>query len=137
MFFRIEPDSGTSIFEQIVDQVIFRVASGSLPAGGRIPSVRDLAQRITVHPNTVAKAYQELERKGIVVTRRGLGMDITAEAPELCRRLREERVRKRLRAALQEAIGSSLPPEEVRRMVEEELSGLNGEPIARLPTSAE
>ena len=80
MLWRIEPDrreSSVPIYEQIVAQVIFGVASGSLEAGALIPSVRDLAGRLTVHPNTVARAFQELERQGVVTARRGRGMEVS------------------------------------------------------------
>src|SRR5438046_1547696 len=64
MLIEVHPQSPVSIYEQIVAQVIFGVAADALVPGTLIPSVRDLAQRLLVHPNTVAKAYQELERPG-------------------------------------------------------------------------
>jgi GntR family transcriptional regulator len=126
MWFDIHPDSPIPIYEQIVTQVIFGVASGSLAVGELIPSVRELGHRLVVHPNTVAKAFQELERQGVVRARRGKGMEVTAEAPQLCRSRRQEIIRDRIREALREAIGSALAPEEIRRLVEDELSRING-----------
>ena len=127
MFFRIETDKPqVPIFEQIRAQVIFGVAAGSLRPGELIPSVRELASHVRVHPNTVAKAYQELEREKVLITRRGKGMEVSPDAPELCRALRQEIVRKRLQGALQEAVSSSLSAEEIRRIVDEELARLNG-----------
>ena len=127
VLFRVRPDSPISIYEQIVAQVAFGIASGGLEVGDLIPSVRDLAQRLLVHPNTVARAFQELERRGVVAARRGRGMEVTPEAPAACRNLRQEIVRGRIREALREAVSSSLPPEEVRQLVEEELAKANGE----------
>jgi DNA-binding transcriptional regulator YhcF (GntR family) len=115
------------LWEQIVRQVIFAIASGSLEVGELIPSVRELAPRLLVHPNTVARAYQELGRLGVVTARRGRGMEVTADAPGLCRGRRQEIVRGRIREALREAAASALPPEDVRRLVEEELSRVNGQ----------
>ncbi len=127
MFFeRIDPKSPIPIYDQIVAQVIFRVASGSLEVGELIPSVRVLAGKLEVHPNTVARAFQELERKGVVTARRGKGMEVTAEAPALCRGERQSIVRGRIREALREAVASALTAEEVRRLVEEELARVNG-----------
>src|SRR5262245_33169151 len=128
MLFQIDPDkrTGSPIYDQIVSQVIFGVASGVLRVGERVPSVRDLALRLEVNPNTVARAFQELERKGVLAARRGLGMEVTAEAPALCRRQRQDIVRERIREALHDAVASALPPEEVRRLVEEELARANG-----------
>jgi GntR family transcriptional regulator len=126
MLFDIDPDSKVPIFQQIVNQVIFAVASGALEAGELIPSVRKLGGRLVVHPNTVAKAFQELERLGVVATRRGKGMEVTAEAPALCRAQRQDIVRRRLRAALREAASSGLAAEDIHRLVEEELTRADG-----------
>jgi GntR family transcriptional regulator len=121
MLFDIDPHSDTPIFEQIVSQVIFNIASGGQAVGELIPSVRELAPRLGIHPNTVAKAYQELERMGVITARRGRGMEVTADAPKLCQAQRRERVGKRVREALREAVSSGLSAEEVRRLVEEEI----------------
>jgi GntR family transcriptional regulator len=121
MWFDIHPDSPIPIFEQIVSQVIFNIASGGLEVGALIPSVRDLGMRLTVHPNTVAKAFQELERLGVLTARRGRGMEVTADAPKISQAQRRDRVGKRIREALREAISSGLTAEEVRRLVEEEI----------------
>src|ERR1700688_3625816 len=105
MLFRedIDPKSTIPIYEQIVSRVIFGVASGSLRAGERIPSVRELGNMLTVNPNTVARAYQELERQGVVTARRGVGMEVTAEAQAACKTKRQALVRERIRLALREA----------------------------------
>jgi GntR family transcriptional regulator len=126
MLFNIHPNSPIPIFEQIVNQVIFGIASGAVEVGELIPSVRDLGVRLSVHPNTVAKAFQELERKGVVAARRGKGMEVTPEAPDLCREYRQGEVRKRIRDALREASTSGLSPDELRALVEEELYRVNG-----------
>ncbi len=73
MWFHIDPSSGTPIYRQIVDQVRQGVASGVLRAGDKLPSVRDMAVELAVNPNTIAKAYQDLERDGIIETPRGKG----------------------------------------------------------------
>src|SRR5437763_3725917 len=126
MLIEVYPQSPISIYEQIVAQVIFGVAADGLVPGTLIPSVRDLAQRLLVHPNTVAKAYQELERRGVVSARRGVGMEVTPDAPKLCREQRQEIVRARLRDALRAAVSSALPEDAIRRLVEDELNHVNG-----------
>lgn len=125
-YFRVIPDSPIPIFEQIVTQVIYGVASGTLEAGMLIPSVRELAVELTVHPNTVAKAYQELERRNVLVARRGRGMEVTADAPGICKTKRQEIVRNRIRQALKEAVQSELPAADVEKLVTEELHRFNG-----------
>src|SRR2546423_6288648 len=98
--------SSTPLYEQIVAQVIFAIASGGLKPGDLIPSVRELAQRILVHPNTVARAFQELERRGVVTAKRGVGMEVTAEAPRICRDQRQEIVRTQIDDTVRSAVAS-------------------------------
>src|SRR5262245_36353138 len=76
MLFAIQTDSPVPIYEQIVAQVTYAVASGALEAGAMIPSVRELAGSLVVNPNTVARAYQELEQRGVVTAKRGRGMEV-------------------------------------------------------------
>src|SRR5271166_4076455 len=121
MIFDLQPDGPVPIYEQLVAQVIYGVASGAVEPGALIPSVRELAERVLVHPNTVARAFQELERQGVVTARRGRGMEVTAEAPALCRGARQDIVRQRIRDALREASSSAMEPADIRRLVEEEL----------------
>ena len=126
MHFNIRPDAPIPIFQQIVSQVIYLVASRAIDPGESIPSVRDLGEQLTVNPNTVARAYQILTEKGILQVKRGLGMEVTEEAPAICRAHRQEIVRTRIREALREAVASALPAEEVERLVAEELHRVNG-----------
>jgi GntR family transcriptional regulator len=126
MLFDVRENSPVPIYEQIVSQVIFGVASGAVAAGELIPSVRDLAERLTVHPNTVARAFQELEREGVLAAKRGRGMEVTADAPALCRERRRAIVQGRIRDALREAVSSLMDPEAIRKLVEEELHRANG-----------
>ena len=119
-------DGPVPIYEQIVARVIFSVAAGDVPAGELLPSVRELAQKLLVHPNTVARAIQELEREGVVTAKRGVGMEVTPAGVERCRERRREIVRGRIRAALQEGVASALPPDELRALVEQELHRANG-----------
>jgi GntR family transcriptional regulator len=125
--FHIQFDSPIPPYEQIVAQVIFAIASGRLETGSLLPSLRELGPRILVHPNTVAKAYQQLERLGIIVSRRGKGMEVTPEAPALCQERRSGIVRQRIRDALHEAVGSALSGDEIRDLVEQELALANGQ----------
>ena len=131
MLLQIHPDSPVPIYEQIVNQVVFAVASGALEPGTMIPSVRELGPQLLVHPNTVARAFQELERLQVLSARRGRGMEVTAEAPAVCRAQRQEIVRGRIREALREAVSSALSPEEISRLVSEELARANGQRKSR------
>ncbi|MCA9448502.1 MAG: GntR family transcriptional regulator [Candidatus Omnitrophica bacterium] len=73
MFIEIDLNKPVPIFNQIMDGVRLAVATGRIVPGDRIPSIRDLAVELRVNPNTVAKAYQELERSGLVEVKRGMG----------------------------------------------------------------
>jgi GntR family transcriptional regulator len=127
MLFRINTGSeSVPIFEQIMAQVVFGVASGALRAGELIPSIRELAEWLKVHPNTVAKAYLQLENEGLITARRGKGMEVTPDAPAACRRKRHDILRKRLGEALREAL-TAISADELRRVVDEEITRLVGE----------
>ena len=78
-FFTINTGSTEPIYRQLVEQVRRRIAGGQLSAGQELPSVRDLAQALAVHPMTISKAYSLLEAEGLLERRRGLAMRVAAE----------------------------------------------------------
>ncbi len=73
MQFLIDPKSGVPFYRQIIDQVQFAIADGRLSCAERLPTVRQLAVDLKINPNTVARAYQELEIRGVVNTQMGTG----------------------------------------------------------------
>jgi GntR family transcriptional regulator len=83
MQFIIDPQSGVPFYRQIIDQVQFAIADGRLCRGDRLPTVRQLAVELKINPNTVARAYQELEIKGVVNTQMGTGTFIGDEKVEI------------------------------------------------------
>lgn len=83
MQFTIDPKSGVPFYRQIIDQVQFAIADGRLSRGDRLPTVRQLAVELKINPNTVARAYQELEIKGVVNTQMGTGTFIGDEKIEI------------------------------------------------------
>lgn len=103
--------------EQIQDQFRFAVASGRLSPGDRLPSVRGLASQALVNPNTVAKAYRELEREGTVETRPGDGVFVADAAPRICRGLRTRTIAERVTRAVDEAVASGVAPSEIEALV--------------------
>ena len=72
-------DDRAPIYTQIMDLIKRRIAVGELKVGQQLPSVRDLAQQVVVNPNTVQKAYLELEREGYVATQRGMGTFVSGD----------------------------------------------------------
>lgn len=120
MRFALDTTSPVPLYEQIVHQVVFAVASGDLGVGDMTPSVRDLSQQLIVNANTVARAYQELEREQVLEARRGLGMAVAAGAPEICRDRRKTLVRGRVEDMVREAVSGGLSLDEVLALVEAE-----------------
>ena len=84
MFLAIDPQNGVAIYEQIVRQVNFAVAGEALEAGDLVPSVRELARQLAVNPNTVARAYRQLQADGVLETVRGTGLAVSAGAAKRC-----------------------------------------------------
>jgi GntR family transcriptional regulator len=107
--------------------VKFAVARGAIRPGNMVPSVRELAKELAINPNTVARAYQQLQTDGVLESVRGMGLEVAEGAAKLCRADRQRIVQGRVRQALLEALQSGLEPEELRQIVERELSGLQRE----------
>lgn len=79
--FRIDAGSGVPIYRQLVEQVRREVMLGRLTAGDQLPPLREVVQALAINPNTVSKAYAELEHEGLVVRRQGMGTFVTAAPP--------------------------------------------------------
>ena len=77
--FSIHTGSAEPIYRQLIEHVRRRVASGQIKAGDEIPSVRELAQQLAVHPMTISKAYSQLEAEGLLERRRGLSMRVAPQ----------------------------------------------------------
>jgi len=90
MQLRISVQDGAPIYQQIVEQVKYLVAAGRLKPGEDVPPIRVLAEQLRINPNTVARAYLELEREGVVHMRQGFGTTVAAGKPVLprCEKLR-------------------------------------------------
>lgn len=124
MLFHIETTNGLAIYDQIVRQVKFAVASESLRSGDMVPSVRELSKTLAVNPNTVARAYRELQNEGVLAPVRGTGLEVTPQAAKRCAAERVTLIRERLRSVLQEARRSLLEPDELRNLIDDELARL-------------
>lgn len=128
MIIRIESSNGLAIYEQVVRQIKFLIADGALRAGEFVPSVRELAKRLAINPNTVSRAYRQLQDDGVLANQRGMGLQVSVNAQKECKAVRLVLIRKRLRSALAEAIQSGLPAEEISNITADELKKLeNGQ----------
>lgn len=75
--FRLDPHSGVPVYRQIIDQVLGGMASGALRGGEQLPTVRQVAVDLAINPNTVVRAYRELEIRGVIETQQGTGTFIS------------------------------------------------------------
>ncbi len=108
------------IYGQIADRVKFAVAGGALRPGDMVPSVRDLSKQLVVNPNTVARAYRDLQAEGLLESVRGMGLQVSEGAVDRCRASRREMVRHRMRRAIEEARQSWMDPSEIEAIFREE-----------------
>ena len=83
MSFQLDTKSGVPIYRQIIEQVKYTIARGELEPGDRLPTVRQLAVDLSVNPNTVVRAYRELEIAGVLDTQQGSGTFVGKERPEI------------------------------------------------------
>jgi len=129
MFFRIDPSDDLAIYDQVVRQVKFAVAGDVVRVGELVPSVRELARELTINPNTVARAYRQLQADGVLEPMRGTGLAVAAGADERCRAERVTLIRDRLRQVLFEARQSRLDAGQLRSLVESELALVEREEV--------
>ena len=122
----ITTSDGVPIYLQIANQVKHLVASQRLAVGDEIPPIRVLAQQLLVNPNTVARAYLELERAGVVIKRHGSGTYISDAGSPLARKERLKILAERVDALLTEARHLEVTPEEVLKLIRERQEGLQG-----------
>jgi GntR family transcriptional regulator len=101
--FHLEPRSGVATYLQIVQQVKEALRLGTLDVGDQLPTVREVVADLAINPNTVAKAYRDLEREGLVLARQGRGTFVASTLAPASLRHHDE-----LRAALQRWLGSAL-----------------------------
>jgi len=124
MLFRINPSLGAPIYLQLMEQVKHAIETGALRPGDQLPGIRPLAEELVINPNTVAKAYRELEHDGVIGLRHGAGAFVAASA-------RGKKLADKVRlaqpivgAAVEKLRAKGLSNDEIRRLFEAELAGL-------------
>jgi GntR family transcriptional regulator len=125
--FRLDLQSGVPVYRQLIDQVRGGIASGSLSVGDQLPTVRQLAVDLSINPNTVARAYRELEIGGAVETLQGTGTFVSAQK---LRGSEEERSRQLAQIAADSVARAGAIGYPVEDLIEE-LRELMVEPIRR------
>src|SRR2546429_3846564 len=120
MIFRPNPSLGVPIYLQLMEQVKHAIETGALRAGEQLPGIRPLAEELVINPNTVAKAYRELEHEGVIELRQGAGAFITASAwaTKLSDHLRA--AQSTVAQAVERLRARGLTDDEIRRLFEAE-----------------
>ncbi len=121
MHWHVDYQSGVPVYLQLVQQVKASVATAALRAGDQLPSVRALAEELKVNRNTIARAYAEMEREGLVETRQGLGCFVTQAATPLRRAVRTERLAEAVDTLIAQAHHLQLDDATLRELLEERL----------------
>ena len=134
MFESINIESRVAAFLQIENLVQFAVASGKLKPGDRLPSLKELAEKLGLNFNTVAKAYRDLEVMEIVYTRRGMGVFINKDIEAKCRGNCRKRIIARLHEVVCEAKATSMEVGEIKDICEESYAS-DSSPYAGTPES--
>ena len=124
MLFRPNPSLGVPIYLQLMEQVKHGVETGALRPGEQLPGIRPLAEELVINPNTVAKAYRELEHEGVIELRHGAGafVSVNARARKLTDNLRAGQAI--VADAVERLHARGLTEEEIRRLFEAQLAGL-------------
>src|SRR5262245_60341383 len=124
MLFRTNPSSGVPIYLQLMEQVKHAIETGALRPGDQLPGIRPLAEELVMNPNTVAKAYRELEHQGVIELRHGAGAFVSAQAQPKKATDKVRAAQAIVADAMEKLRKRGMTDEEIRRLFEAELSGL-------------
>ncbi len=125
----IDSSSGTPIYLQIVNQVKYVVAAGRLAPGEELPPIRTLAEQLLINPNTVARAYLELQRAGVVVKRHGAGTFVADHPPSVSKSQRQKVLGERADVLLSEARQLGVSFEEVIELLQTRQEKMDRAPV--------
>ncbi len=134
MLSSIDIHSSVAVYVQIENHVQFAIAAGKLKPADQLPSVRELSERLEVNPNTVAKAYRDLEVMGLLYTRRGMGVFVNKGIEGRCREDCRKRIIGRLHEVVAEAKAAGLSKAEVNQIVDKSLT-IDGSPYGPTPSA--
>ena len=121
MIVNIDPKSSEAVFQQLMREIKSAIAGGACKPDEALPSVRQMASQVLINPNTVAKAYRELERENVLYTRQGSGVFVSQDAPEICREESRETLRQRLRQVVSESRRAGIKDDALRQAFDEAL----------------
>jgi GntR family transcriptional regulator len=119
--FRVTPQSGEPIYEQLIRQIKHAIATGALKQGEQLPTVRELAAQLVINPNTASRAYRELERQGLLETTAGRGSFVKISPPKLFREERKKRLQPFVQQLIAEGRALSFTDDELIELLREEI----------------
>jgi GntR family transcriptional regulator len=117
---RVNPSSGIPLYLQLMEQVKHAVETGALREGDRLPTIRKVAEDLVMNPNTVVRAYRELEHEGVLELKHGSGAFIKASAGDRARLVHD--AQKVMHSTVERLISRGLSNDELRRVFENELA---------------
>jgi GntR family transcriptional regulator len=120
LWLEVDQRSGVPIYVQLVDGVRHALGVGTLRPGDRLPTVRGLAEELTVAPNTVVKAYNELQRAGLIESRPGVGTVVVADSGGAVREQQVEALYERIGVLVRDAVGLGITEDELWERFERE-----------------
>lgn len=123
---QLDPRSGVPAYRQLMDQLKYYIAGGTLRPGDQLPSIRELASALTVNPTTVVRVYTELEREKVLEMRHGKGAFVGAASPALPLAEQEQALRRSARQLALEASQLGLSTARVVSVVREEMEAIRG-----------
>jgi GntR family transcriptional regulator len=115
--FSVNIESPIAVYVQIENQVQFAIASGRIKPGETLPSVREMSSMLNINPNTVTKAYRDLELLQLVHTRRGVGVTVAEKAPKIVRESTTAMVKSHLTDAVAENVAAGISAADIRKIV--------------------
>ncbi|MFM7562327.1 MAG: GntR family transcriptional regulator [Planctomycetota bacterium] len=118
MQIHLEAKDGVPIYLQVMQQIKYQIASGRLQPGEELPSIRTLAEQLLVNPNTIARAYRELETAGVVEKRRTAGTYVAESGSPLARKERLKLINERIDRLLVEAFQMGFDLDDVLKLVQ-------------------
>jgi GntR family transcriptional regulator len=130
MNLRINFSSGVPIYLQLIEQIKHAVDTGAVREGEQLPTIRKVAEELAMNPNTVARAYRELERDGVIEVRHGLGAYVAEPRASSAKSIEIRKAGAVLRPAIEKGVALGLSESELRRVFEDELSRLVNDAIA-------
>ena len=128
MYLHLDHHSGEAIYRQIVEAIKYRIASGALAPGQKLPSIRQLAGELKINPRTVVKAYEELQHDELVVMKHGQGVFVSTNRHSAPAGVRRKAIAEMARRLLSEAMRMGADTKEIARIVAEEADKMEPNP---------